>query len=379
MISDKKYFLSLGAGPQQVPLIESAIEAGFSVIAVDKNTGAEGNKLATLSIEESLTNYRRIHYKLMNSLYMDQIAGGACVGYGAALLSWSFLSERLGLIAPSITQMEFLQDKLLVRNKLKDLHHPAFKQPLYLDLENFPEQSKIESFTFPAILKSRTIHGKRYIQEFHTAEQFLTFINTNWESSGGPDYSSFILEEKIIGHEIIQTGFAQSFQYKHVMVSDKTASSSAPFIDLEHKYPSVFNKKENEIREILQEIITLLQIDSSPLVSEWLVKDDSIFLVELSPQVPGEFLPQFLIPAAKNYDYYDNLVRLAIGEPVEIPAKRSFGNKSARLSFIPKKTSEFQWQQMSKKAAFTKILNENPADPPRNNSDRYAVMGFINK
>ena len=39
--ADQDYFLSLGAGHHQVPLIEAAIRKGLSVIAVDKNPLAD--------------------------------------------------------------------------------------------------------------------------------------------------------------------------------------------------------------------------------------------------------------------------------------------------------------------------------------------------
>ena len=61
MNPERPYFLSLGAGNNQIPIIKAAVDAGYQVIAVDQNTRAPGNRYASIIIEESLRNYRKIY------------------------------------------------------------------------------------------------------------------------------------------------------------------------------------------------------------------------------------------------------------------------------------------------------------------------------
>jgi len=100
------FYLSLGAGENQLPLIRAAREQGLKIIGVDRNLGAVGLKYCDLKIEESILNYRKIYYKISSLVEPSQIAGGYAASYGDALASFAFLCERLSIIGLSRTLME---------------------------------------------------------------------------------------------------------------------------------------------------------------------------------------------------------------------------------------------------------------------------------
>lgn len=378
MNPERPYFLSLGAGNNQIPIIKAAVDAGYEVITVDQNTRAPGNKYASIIIEESLRNYRKIYFKIMNGLYDSQLAGGACIGFGPTLLSWSYLAERLSLIAPSVTLMETLQDKLTIREKLANTPNPSFKQPSFLSMKQKGDFTIPEEFPFPAIMKPRRAHGKTSIFEFKTLETFHVFYEQNQQTKD-INLDDFILEEKIVGQEVIMTGFISNFRYEHIILTDKIASDQPPFIDLEHRYPSSHSEKEPILLDSVQEIIDNLQIESSPIVSEWLIKDGEVFLVEVSPQVAGEFIPQFIISDVLKYDYYQNLLSLYLGNPINKPNQSKLLKKTGFLRYIIEPIGPYEWENTLKSANFGKILNPEPDSPPKSNADRFAVLGYINK
>jgi hypothetical protein len=378
MDPNRPYFLSLGAGINQLPLIKAAADAGYQVITVDQNTIAKGNQFASVIIEESLSNYRKIYFKLMNGLFDSQLAGGACIGFGSTLLSWSYLAERLSLIAPSVTLMETLQDKLAIRNKLQDIVDPAFKQPLYIDFSVEGDYDIPHDFPFPAIMKPRKSHGKHSIFEFKTKDSFYAFIEQN-DQTADLNLEDYMLEEKISGSEVILTGFVSQFNYQHIILTDKKASDQAPFIDLEHRFPSIHTEIESFLIKSVQQVVDSLQIEASPIVSEWLIQEGNIFLVEVSPQVAGEFIPQFLISEVLRYDYYQNLLSLALGKEIEQPTLSKFRKKSGSLKYITEPIENDKWEKLCKTAVFGNILNPNPENPAKSNLDRFAILGYKNK
>lgn len=378
MNQDRPYFLSLGAGNNQLPIIQAAVNAGYQVITVDQNTRAPGNKYASIIIEESLRNYRKIYFKIMNGLYDSQLAGGACIGFGPILLSWSYLAERLNLIAPSVTLMETLQDKLTIREKLACNPDQSFKQPSFLSMKQLINLEVPDDFPFPAIMKPRRSHGKKSIFEFKTLESLHVFFEQNQQTED-INFDDYILEEKIEGKEVIMTGFTYSFNYEHIILTDKLASDQPPFIDLEHRYPSIHTEKESVLIDSVQEIIDSLQIESSPIVSEWLIKDGEVYLVEVSPQVAGEFIPQFMISEILKYDYYQNLLSLYLGHEVNKPHLSKLRRKNGFLKYLVEPIGPYEWENTLKIANFGKILNPKPESPPKSNADRFAVLGYINK
>ncbi|HMY10809.1 MAG TPA: hypothetical protein PKC74_04265, partial [Turneriella sp.] len=83
------WYLSLGAGENQLPLILAAKAAGLKVVGVDRNIEAVGFRHCDLKIEESILNYRKIFYKLSSLVEPGQIAGGYAASYGEALASFA--------------------------------------------------------------------------------------------------------------------------------------------------------------------------------------------------------------------------------------------------------------------------------------------------
>lgn len=374
MKDSNPYYLSLGAGKNQLPLIKAAKDLGLRVIGIDQNLDAEGFSLCDLRIEESILNYRKIFYKVSTSLTDGSIRGGFCASYGHALYSWAFLTERLRLIGLNRTLVEVLIDKYLVRERLSGLEHHAFAQPLYLTLRSAIHKDDLEELGYPLIMKTRHGASKKniYIAERYTeAKTFLT--RRNLESLNIVPHE-ILLEEKIEGDEIIVCGFVQNFKFHFVSVHDKRTSLTAPYIDLEHTYPSKYEKDDSILTEIHQQIADRLHISDTPIVSEWKIKQGKYYLIEISPQIPGEFVPDFLIPQGVKYNYFQNLVRLTLGEPIE--AVNNLKRQKARVQYWQEKIPQDEWKQKSQKASFAKVLNEKPKYPPESNADRFGVMGF---
>jgi len=186
-----------------------------------------------------------------------------------------------------------------------------------------------------------------------------------------------IIEEKIAGDEITVVGFIQDFKFHLVSISDKITTSEPPFIELEHRFPSKYNDQAEKIIKIHDELTGILELPVTPLVSEWKVYKDEFYLIELSPQIPGEYIASFMIPKGLKYDYFANLVSLTIGEPV-LPSPIPKTKKKITIKYWPSKISKDSWEEEKKKAYFARILNENPHNPPNSNMDRFGVMGFIN-
>lgn len=372
---DDAYYLSLGAGENQLPLIRAAKAYGLKVIGVDRNMAAEGIKQCDLKIQESILNYRKIYYKLLNLIEPGQIKGGYSASFGEALQSFAFLCERLSIIGLSRTLMETAQDKLQVRRRLEQVEHANFAQPLFLEVTQSMRRDEIEQLGFPLIAKTRRGASKRHVYRLDSWPEIKQFLaRKNLESLGVRGHD-FILEQFIEGDEIIVTGFAQNFHFHLISVHDRIASPRPPYIDLEHRFPSRYAHLAQSIREIHNDACLRLQLSDTPVVSEWKVVADRLYLVELSAQVPGEHVADFIIPKGMRYDYFGNLVKLTLGEKIEPVADKPRQNVTVR--YWAENPGWGEWQEATKAAAFSRVLNTDPPKQITSNMDRYGVAGFV--
>jgi biotin carboxylase len=372
---DDPYFLSLGAGENQLPLILAARDMGLKVIAVDRNMSAVGLKVSDLKIEESILNYRKIYYKVCNLVDPTQIVGGYAASYGEALSSFAFLCERLGLIGLSRTLMETIQDKFLVRARLTSLEHANFAQPLFLEVTQSMRREDIEQLGFPIIAKTRKGASKRHVYRLENWAAVKQFLSRRHLDGLGVRGHDFILEQFIEGDEIIVTGIAQNFHFNLVAVHDRIASQSPPYIDLEHRFPSRYAHLTDRIREIHDIACLKLQLADTPIVSEWKVVADRLYLIELSAQIPGEHVADFLIPKGIRYDYFKNLVSMALGNKIEAISDKH--QHPVTIRYWPENPGWGEWQEATRKAEFARVLNSNPPKTITSNMDRYGVAGFL--
>jgi len=371
----ENFYLSLGAGENQLPLIRAARGQGLKVIGVDRNISAPGLKECDLKIQESILNYRKIYYKILNLVEPHQIKGGYAASYGEALQSFAFLSERLNLMGLSRTIMEAAQDKLSVRKRLSSIEHPNFAQPLFLEITSSMHREQIEQLGFPLIAKTRRGASKRHVYRLENWQEVKNFLSRKHLDSIGARGHDFMLEQFIEGDEIIVTGLAQNFHFHLMLIHDRIADTKPPYIDLEHRFPSRYAHLAQAVLEIHNEACMKLQLADTPVVSEWKVVADRLYLVELSAQIPGEYVADFMIPKGTGYDFFKNLARLTLGEKIEaMPQKKP---RSVTVRYWADNPGWGDWQELTRGASFSRVLNTQPPKVLTSNLDRYGVAGFI--
>lgn len=374
------FFVSLGAGENQTPLIIEAQKMGMRVIGVDINPQAKGLAHCEIRIQESIYNYRRILRKLRQFVIDEKIIGIACAGFGKGIFSAAWIADKLKLTSPSLQALQILSDKYSLRVFLaeKKITNPFFRQPKFLSLYRRYKKIEIEELGYPLILKPVNGAGKKNIFEAKNFSELKPKLYKSFLKTLNKIPQEMILEEKIEGDEITVSGLIEKGKYHLVLISDKITSRQAPFIELEHHFPSRYQDYAKEITALHQEITQLLALDATSLVSEWKIHDNNFYLIEMAAQIPGEFFARFLIPQAVKYNFYKQLVCLACAKKIE--TRKGFSRKKIQISYQPTKLNNLQWEKFTQASRFSLILNE--AAPLKleevdTNAKRFGVAAFI--
>ena len=380
---EKNYYISCGAGKNQLPLIQAALKQDYQVIGIDRDMNSPGMELCNIKIEESVMNFRKIHRKLLMLPINMEISGGFSASFGRAILSWAYIVERFNLEGITRPLAEALTNKWSIRSALEKakIKNANYNQPRFTNVGSRISLKQLkEKIGFPMIIKPQEGFAKKRIFLINTYQDLKKFLDKNFLKKLRIDPRRMIFENFVRGSEFIVVGFIQNFCFHLISISDKLTSPYPPFIDIEHTAPSIFCKLRKEIKEIHQQITDALQIPCSPIVSEWKYVKGKLYLIEISPQIPGEYLSSFLILNSFKYDYFANLVKLTTGETIEVPdwEKINLSEKSY-IKYWVNKPPLYNWEKWQKKSSFDFVLNENPDFPPKSNHDRYGVMGFTQK
>ena len=153
----KSYFVSIGAGINQVPLIKEAKRCGFQVIAIDINSAAPGFYYCDLKIQESVEDYESIFLKLSEMLVDGKISTIMTKSFGPAIVTTAFLCEKFGFKFFPFSESIKLQDKK-VRKKIfikNDIPVPAA-----INITHKTNIPGIKESAFPIIVKPIDGHAK---------------------------------------------------------------------------------------------------------------------------------------------------------------------------------------------------------------------------
>lgn len=364
-------FISLGAGENQVPLIEEARRQGFKVIGVDRNSRAPGFALCDLKIQESIDNYREIIYKLREIIIYGDIKGVLTKSFGSAVKSACYISEQFGI--PMIPPHR-LDDFINKRKMKKVFQKNGINSPGYEIIAHAPVRGKKSPVRFPAVAKPPIGHAKRGVRLVKSVKELEKIM-------GSENSSSYLLEEYIRGNEIIAVGLVFKGTFNLVSVSDKITSPPPFFVDLMHVYPSRYAHLEGQISRIGQSVTECFEMYTSPLIMELTVTDkEEIYLIEAVPEFGGECIPEVLIPHGTGYNFIGETIRAVSGGRFTPPI-RSRSHSSVVIKYLtgtrgtlvslnddsPGRIPEIIFTRMLKDAG-SKTRN------PVNNHDRIGVL-----
>lgn len=306
------YFVSIGAGINQIPLIKEAKKLGFQVIAVDMNPSAPGFYHCDLKIQESIEDFESIYIKLREMLVDGKISAIMTKSYGNAIITTAYLCEKFGLpFLPLEDSRNFLNKKITK----KIFNETGIPTPSSVNITSKTKISGIKENLFPIIAKPQTGHAKMDIVLINSAEELKKFISEH-------TVQDFIFEQFITGDEIICAGIVHDRKYYHILMSDKESSPRPYFTDKLHSAPSKHQNILNTSIEIGQKVADAFHIKTAPVIMEFIIdKDENLYLLEAVPEFGGEFIPDIMIPAATGYSHLGNTLKAAADFDFRIPSK----------------------------------------------------------
>lgn len=222
---------------------------------------------------------------------------------------------------------------LRARNKyaMKDaLRHLDGVLPRFAKVRDLTElRAAVEEVGLPAVVKPTGASGSKGIFELRKPED-LEEAMERLTRIAQPDFdpvfrqfgAEFIVEEYLEGAEVSVEGFVSGGEVHVVTMTDKVTSS--PFhLELEHKVPSALPETAwDEIMATTKDIIAGLEFDNCAFHLEAKWGGQGLRFIEVAARPAGDYIGSHLVPLATGVDYFENVVRVAAGEPLRLDHDR---------------------------------------------------------
>ncbi|MCB1166214.1 MAG: ATP-grasp domain-containing protein [Leptospiraceae bacterium] len=311
---DQDYFLSLGAGSHQIPLIEAARRKGYSVIAVDRNPLAPGFKNADLQLHCSVLKPFWIYRAIEEHFPRGTIRAVGSRSFGPAVLSASYLARRFKVPGSDPRSIIQFQDKNRLKAKLASQGIPVPERIPWTPGMN-PDAILRKRGTW--IARSGKGSAKQGIEVLTSVDEKRQYVENHRKRT--PHNRSLFIEKYYNGSEYIIYGIVLNGVFHCLALTEKVVSEEAPrFADRRHIFPArISEEMATYMQSTAQKIVSLCKYDNGPFFAEFLIpkKGKKPLLIECQPEVGGEFLADSLVPGITGLSYFDMLIDLTTQGP----------------------------------------------------------------
>ncbi len=365
------FFVSIGAGDNQLPLIRAAKQLGLQVIAIDQNSNASGFQSADIRIQESIENTDEIYTKLQELLLNGSIVSIMTRSFGTATQTVAKLCDRTGLSNIPVDIIDDMMSKKGLKKIFQNNEIPTAKSFQV-------SRSKRKAYQYPVVVKPVAGHAKQGVQLIDSEILLAKYEKDN--------KTEFIIEEYIAGEEIIAFGIVCEGRFYLYEISDKITTEAPYFCDLMHISPSKTNTRYAEIRAIGQSIADAAKIANSPLFFEMRIgKDNNFYVIEAAPEFGGEYIAEYMIPATTGYNIFKDAIQASMKAFPLFPQQyRSRESVVIKYLTAPKKGLVRSISPLPKKLPgliFSRIFIQvgDTVIPPKNNHDRIGIIAVSAK
>ncbi len=304
-----KKILILGAGIYQVPLIKIAKELGIYTIVASIHGNYPGFEIADKVYYENTTDYR----KILSIARREEIDGIVTAGTDVAVITIGKVCDALGLRGLSFEAAEFATDKLLMKQcyekygvRSAKFRRVSFDDPNYANI--------IADLTLPVMFKSVDSSGSRGIVKVDSPSEYDHARNIVLENTRS-DY--FIVEEYIEGEEFGAQAFVQDGKLEFILPHGDYVFKGDTGVPVGHFAPYELDPEILEdAGHQLAAAARAMQLDNCAINADFILKDGKTYVLELGGRSGATCLAE-LVSIYYGFDYYEKIVRVAIGEKVD--------------------------------------------------------------
>lgn len=303
--------LSIGAGKEQVAIINKAKECGHYVIAIDGNSKAEGLKIADeysvidISKEKEVIDFAKI----------NNVEGVLQAPIGRFLTTIGAVNDELGLVGISKEAAlncvdKVRTNKILIENNIRCARQESFKAKNLNELID-----RINKFKIPCIIKPRFGSGSVGVCVIQSKSE----INKISKEHLLENPSHEILLEEIINGKEFGVDFVVIDNKGYLILVREKKITDFPFRqEVAFIGPAELDEKHyEEIYKVMDKATRSLGINNTLVHADLMINDIGVEVIEISGRPSGLGLSSKLVPLSTGIDYLGIGLKIITKEDID--------------------------------------------------------------
>lgn len=305
---DKKSILVFGVGELQKSIIGRAHKMGLFVVGIDpcadafcKDDVDSFEIVGGQDYEGTLAVAKKYNVSAVVTAATDK-----------PLVMMARVAKELNLPFYSVETAQWSTDKYQMKQRFIAGGVPCAKGRLVKSAQETAD------FVYPVIVKPRDNSGSRGVKLCRTQEELQSCIDEALEYS---HLDSVLVEEFIEGQEYSIESLHYNGKTEVIQFTEKKTTEFPYNVELGHKQPANLTESQrNAVRDIIAKIGVALHFENCPSHTELKINERGIFVIETSPRLGGDYITSTLVPLSTGINMEDQLLKLALGEPVDTKA-----------------------------------------------------------
>lgn len=306
--------LVLAGSCPQIVLLGLLKDRGIETVLADNNVNAVARPYADHFVKVDLLNCEAVKQVAIE----QQVDFLITVCADQVLITVAKVSEELGL--PCYIDYQTAVD-VSDKSLMKDIFHkhdiPTSKNLFMSELD----MEKIADLTYPLVVKPADAYSSKGVRKVTNEEELRQFFAEAAQISRS---GLVIVEEYVDGAEIT-VDFQVIDGVAHLLSASNTEKVDYKdrFLAFRTRYPAAISADTLErIRVIGQKIADAFGLKNTPMLVQLLTDDRRESVLEFCARNGGG-AKYLLIKRASGFDPIDGVIRLTLGEPVELGEVRS--------------------------------------------------------
>lgn len=304
-----KKLLILGAGIYQVPLIKKAKEMGLYTIVASIEGNYPGFKIADKVYYINTTDIKGIQ----EIAKFENIDAICTTGTDVAVQTIGAICDEFNLCGINETAAKIATNKFLMKEAFYKEGVRTAKFIKVITIEQAKEA--IEKIGLPVMFKAVDSSGSRGIIKVSDYSE----IENAFEYSMSNSRKDYIIVEKFIeGSEIGVDAFVMGGKVKLILPHDKLVYNNGDTdVPLGHIFPyKCSNELLGDIENEVNKVVNAIGFDNCAVNMDILVNNNKSYVIEAGGRAGATCIPE-LISIYCGFDYYEKMIRVALGETVD--------------------------------------------------------------
>lgn len=317
---DRKSVLIFGVGELQLSIINRAKAMGLFTVGIDPCEDAYARNACDAFEVVGGQDYE-------GTLAVAEKYGISAVVTAATdkpLVMMARIAKAISLPFYSVETAVWSTDKYQMKARFIEGGVPCAQGRL---IHNADEAKDL---AFPVICKPRDNSGSRGVKLCRSLQELQECIDEALQYS---HLDTVLVEEYIEGREFSIESLHYRGKSEVIQFTEKKTTEFPYNVELGHKQPANLTESQRtEICEIISKIASCLNFENCASHTELKINDRGIFVIETSPRLGGDYITSTLTPLSTGINLEDQLLHIALGEPVDTINGRV--NKSSAVCFF---------------------------------------------